>query len=49
MKIIELITNKEFSLNLISDGLYRTEIDEVNEESEYKLVIEHQSNKFSSK
>ena len=48
VKIIELITNKEFSLNLISDGLYRSEIDKVNEQSEYKLVIEHQSNKFSS-
>ena len=48
VKIIELITNKEFSLNLMSDGLYKTEIDEVNEQSEYKLVIEHQSNKFSS-
>ena len=48
VKIVELSTNKEYFLNFVSDGLYKIDIPKIDEQSEFRLLVEHQNNKFNS-
>ena len=48
VKIIEKENNKEYILDFIKNGQYKTSIPNISETSEYELIVLHEYNEFSS-